>query len=192
MGAATTEAPGVRAAIDAEHARMEGEEPAAADDTRSRATDHPDAKAPAPSGGDLPDGLMLEAGGQLSLEVGGKRPTAGSLALMGGKVTLPKGQFTKGERVVVRVEAVVAHIAFVDQTDAKTRQVVGCERQHKARVESVTLLNANEAATPAEAPKAPKVNRKQAQARVLAVLNEQSMTASEHVTDQLVSAVLGS
>lgn len=188
MGAATETRPSAREEIDAAHAALGDQEKG--DDARARATEHPAAKAPA-AVEELPEGLALEAGGQLSLEVGGKRPTAATLTLTGGKVTLPKGQFVKGERIVVRVEATVRGVKLQDQVDAKTRQVVGCERQHFAPIENVTLVNANEEAAAAPAP-AKRVDRKQAQARVLAVLNEQSMTASEHVTDQLVSAVLGS
>jgi hypothetical protein len=187
MGAATQSPPSDRAAIDAEHAKLNGGAEGEATDTQSRATAHPDAKAPAPAQ-ELPDGLELEGGGQLSLDVGGKRPTAATLSLTGGKVALPKGQFVKDERVVVRVEAVVDKIAFSNQTDAKTQQIVGCERQHFARIRSVTLVNANEGA----AAPAPKVDRSQALGRVIAVLNEQNMTADEFVADQLVAAVLGS
>jgi hypothetical protein len=183
MGAGTAAPPkSARQQVDDAHANL-------GDDAQSRATEHPDAKAAPPAEG-LPDGLELEAGGQLSLEVGGKRPTAATLTLTGGKVQLPKGQFAKGDRIVVRVEATVRGVKLQDQVDSKTRQVVGCERQHFAPIENVTLVNANEDAA-AKAP-APKVDRSQALGRVIAVLNEQSMVADEFVADQLVSAVLGS
>jgi hypothetical protein len=184
MGAATQSPPSGREQIDAAHAKLNGGAEGEATDTQSRATAHPDAKAPAPAQ-ELPDGLELDAGGQLSLEVGGKRPTGGTVTLTGGKFSLPKGQFVKGERIVVRVEAIVDKVAFKDQTDAKTRQIVGCERQHEARITGTALLNANE-----EPAAAPEVDRSQALGRVIAVLNEQNMTADEFVADQLVSAVL--
>lgn len=191
MGAATEAPPSAREQIDAAHAALGDEE--RGDDARSRATEHPDAKKEAPAN-ELPSGLEIEAGGQLSLEVGGKRPTAGTLTLAGGKVTLPKGQFTKGERIVVRVEAVVAAVKFQDQTDAKTRQVVGCERQHTARVENMTLVNAveEEAAKQQASAQALRVDRGKAARKVREVLNEQSVIADDFVTDAIVEAVLGS
>jgi hypothetical protein len=166
MGAATAPkgVDNVRAAIDAEEA---------ADDTRSRATEHPDAKGKAPAE-NLPDGLELDAGGQLSLEVGGKRPTAATLTLTGGKVTLPKGQFAKGDRIALRVEAVVRGVKLQDQVDSKTQQVVGCERQHFAPISTVTLMSGE-----------------QARARVLAILAERGLEASEELAEQLANAALG-
>jgi hypothetical protein len=63
MGAATQSPPSDRAAIDAEHAKLNGGAEGEATDTQSRATAHPDAKAPAPAQ-ELPDGLELEGRAQ--------------------------------------------------------------------------------------------------------------------------------
>lgn len=70
---------------------------------------------------------------QLSFEVGGKKPTSSKLTLTGGQIEV-EGTFKKGEIVVFTVEAVVEEVGFRDQTDPKTRQVVGCARKHKARI----------------------------------------------------------
>lgn len=78
-------------------------------------------------------------GAQLSFAVGGKKPTATGLRLVGGKIDVD-GSFSKGQTIEMTVIAVVGEVAFVDQVDAKTSQVVGCERRHKARIKSVTVL----------------------------------------------------
>jgi hypothetical protein len=82
--------------------------------------------------------LVIDGSGQLSMAVGGKRVTTASLRLGGGKVDV-EGQFEKGEILVLRVEAVVGEVAFVDQTDPKTRQVTGCDRRHKARIVALSV-----------------------------------------------------
>lgn len=89
-------------------------------------THHDDGEAEAPA-------MVMEGNGQLSFKIGGKQPTGSSLRIVGGRVEV-NGEFAKGD--VVRVELVlrVDEIAFVDDVDVKTRQVVGCERRHKARV----------------------------------------------------------
>lgn len=84
-------------------------------------------------------GLSLDLGGQLSFAVGGKRPTGSTLRVVGGKVELD-GQFEKGETIAVRLELVVNAVSFVDKHDPKTGQVVGSERQHKARVTGIRVI----------------------------------------------------
>jgi hypothetical protein len=84
--------------------------------------------------------LVISAGGQLTLNVGGgKQPTTSTLRLVGGKIEVD-GQFAKGETIVVRIEAVVNEIGFKDQEDSKTGQVVGCERRHRARITGVAVV----------------------------------------------------
>lgn len=87
-----------------------------------------------------PQGPYVEAHGQLSLNVGGKRPTGASIRLTGGKIDIPSGEFKKGDEVVFMVRAAVTELAFVDILDPKTHQIVGCDRRHKARIRSVELL----------------------------------------------------
>lgn len=87
--------------------------------------------------------LVIDAGGQLSFAVGGKKPTGSSIRLTGGKISIPSGsgQLHKGDDVVLRVVARVSEVAFVDELDQKTQQVVGSERRHKARIINVGLLS---------------------------------------------------
>lgn len=86
--------------------------------------------------------VLAGSDGQLSLNVGGKRPTTSSLTLTGGKFDV-EGQYKKGEIVVVQIEAVVGEVAFIDLTDSKTNQVVGCARRHKARIVGRTVLESH-------------------------------------------------
>lgn len=89
--------------------------------------------------GDLQAALSLALGGQLSFDVGGKKATGSTLRVVGGKVELD-GQFKKGEAITVRLELTVNRVAFVDKHDPKTGQVVGCERQHHARVTGIRVI----------------------------------------------------
>lgn len=130
---------------------------AAIDETPGTPDDDPDAEpadepAQEPGDGDNPSGqeaalgeveLVIDAGGQLSFAVGGKKPTGSSIRLTGGKISIPSGsgQLHKGDDVVLRVVARVAEVAFVDELDPKTQQVVGSERRHKARIINVGLLS---------------------------------------------------
>lgn len=95
---------------------------------------HEDPEQAAPA----PEDLVIETGGQLSMSVGGKRPTTGSVRLVGGKIDVD-GDLQKGQRVVLRVEAVVTEIAFRDKKDPKTGNVTGCDRAHKATVTGLAL-----------------------------------------------------
>lgn len=89
-----------------------------------------------------PEEFVVEGNGQLSLTVGGKRPTGAALRIVGGRIEV-NGSFDKGE--VVRVELVlrVDEVSFVDDVDPQTKQVVGCERRHKARMISPPRILSN-------------------------------------------------
>jgi hypothetical protein len=89
---------------------------------------------------DESQGPSVEASGQLSLNVGGKRPTGASLRLTGGKVDIVTGELRKGQKVTVMIQASVDAVEFVDIKDPKTGTTVGCDRRHKARITSVELL----------------------------------------------------
>lgn len=90
------------------------------------------ANAPVVDNGSEPVG----GSGQLSWNVGGERPSTASLRLVGGRVDI-EGEFKKGERIVLRVECEVREVAFKDETDKATGQIVGCERRHKAAITGV-------------------------------------------------------
>lgn len=94
---------------------------------------HPD--GPPDDAPETPE-LLIDGTGQLSFTVGGKRPSGSSIRIVGGKVAL-EGQFAKGERIGLYVEVEVGEVSFVDERDAKTGQVVGCDRRHKARIAHV-------------------------------------------------------
>jgi ribosomal protein L21E len=98
---------------------------------------HPDGLHPDEAAA-LAQDLIIDAGGQLSMSVGGKRATGSSLRIVGGKIEVD-GQYEKGQTVHLALECTVGEVAFVDQRDASTGQVVGCERRHKARIVGVSV-----------------------------------------------------
>lgn len=108
-----------------------------AERTEEEQADAPDQK---PEQAEPTSELVISAGGQLTLNVGGgKQPTTSTLRLVGGKIEVD-GQFEKGETVVVRIEAKVNEVGFKDQEDSKTGQVVGCERRHRARITGIAVV----------------------------------------------------
>lgn len=129
MGAATVEKPRTDE-IDAQAGPGEGITPLQDDGPQQ------------PHAGDvIADGtLVVDGNGQLTLSVGGKRPTTSSLRLVGGRVEV-EGQFDKGERLVLRIECEVREVAFRNEVDVKTGQVVGCERRQKASITGVTRID---------------------------------------------------
>lgn len=78
--------------------------------------------------------LTIDGTSVLSMSVGGKSATSSSVRITGGKATIPGGEYKKGERITLHVEAVVRGVNFVDEVDGKTGQVVACERQHRAQI----------------------------------------------------------
>jgi len=118
------------------------------DDETREPTDesaHVDPPTDPDPGEDLPETtgeveLVIGDDGQLSFSVGGKQPTGASIRIVGGKISIPGGQFKKGEDILLRMAVRVTEVAFVDELDRTTGQVVGCERRHKARVTNVGLL----------------------------------------------------
>lgn len=80
--------------------------------------------------------LVLEAGGQLSWSVGGKRPTQATLSIKG----VPKlnGEFEKGEVIELKLQIQVVSVAFKDEIDKATGQAIDCVRQHVGEVVAVS------------------------------------------------------
>lgn len=76
---------------------------------------------------------VLEADGQISFAVGGKKPQASSLAFTGGKVAV-EGQFDKGVDVDVLITGRVHDVGFKDTLDPKTKQATTCDRRQKAQI----------------------------------------------------------
>lgn len=72
---------------------------------------------------------------QLTLDVGGHKVTTSEFKLKGGSVAV-EGQFQKGERVQLIVEAVVGKIEFQDKADSEGN-VIATTRRHVATIDSV-------------------------------------------------------
>jgi hypothetical protein len=70
---------------------------------------------------------------KLNTKVEGRTPTSSTLAITGGKVEVG-GQYQPGDRVTFVVTVVVDHVAFKDEKDPKTQQVVGRARNHKGAI----------------------------------------------------------
>lgn len=83
--------------------------------------------------------LVIEAGGQISLVVGGRKADQSTLVLRGGEVTV-EGQFEKGSRLRFEVEGVVSQITFTDLMDHKTGEVTGTKRKHVLKLDGITRL----------------------------------------------------
>lgn len=80
-------------------------------------------------------------GGQFELLVGGKQPTTDKVRLYGGAIEIepPPGGFKKGERYVIRVEAVCHKATFTDERDDKTNDVVGCRDERGLKITGARL-----------------------------------------------------
>lgn len=83
--------------------------------------------------GEEPGSLYLEGSGQLTLDVGGTKPTSSSLRIVGGKVEVG-GSYKKGELIEATVLLRVDEIAFRDTRDSQTGNVVSTDRAHKATI----------------------------------------------------------
>lgn len=83
--------------------------------------------------------MILTGTGQLGWAVGGKKPTAASLRLVGGAFGIEKGQLDKGSDVLVIVKGRVKEVAFKDKLDTKTRDATVSERDHKAQIIGANL-----------------------------------------------------
>jgi hypothetical protein len=88
---------------------------------------------------DVPEEVeMITGQRQLSLIAGGEEPTSASMRLKGGAVPV-EGEFEKGDFLVLRVEARISEIHFIDQIDG-SGYVMGAERRHVARIDSVQRI----------------------------------------------------
>lgn len=91
-----------------------------------------------------PEPTIEGANGQLSLKVGGHKVTASEFKLGGGSIAV-EGEFEKGARVRLEIEAVVGEVHFVDTTD-HVGTVTGTTRRHVARIDSLRRIPAPSAA----------------------------------------------
>lgn len=83
--------------------------------------------------------LVIEAGGQISLAVGGRKADESTILFSGGEIKL-SGQFDKGERVRFEIEGVVSQVAFTDLMDHKTGDVTATKRKHTLKLDGADLL----------------------------------------------------
>ena len=75
---------------------------------------------------------------QMSLNVGGKKPTSSVFKVQGGKIDL-EGEFRKGDIVRVEMTLRVGEVAVADKVDS-TGNVASTTRTHKGRVEGVRRI----------------------------------------------------
>lgn len=81
--------------------------------------------------------LEIEAEGQLSLKVGGAKPTKATVKLRGGSIQIPKGQYEKGDVVNLLVKVRCTEIHHVDKMDNTTGEVTETERRQIMKITGV-------------------------------------------------------
>lgn len=81
--------------------------------------------------------LSIEGDGDLSLTVGGKNADIATISFAGGEITMPKGQFKKGQRVAVLLVGPIAEVHAIDIRDPKTKDVVKVKRKHVLKPDDV-------------------------------------------------------
>lgn len=89
--------------------------------------------------GDAPAQSASGAPTQLGFQVGGKKPTAAQVRIVGGKIDVP-GNYLKGQSVEFRVIVRFGEVAFVDLEDKETGQIIGCDRRQKGRITSISQV----------------------------------------------------
>lgn len=72
--------------------------------------------------------------GQLSFNVGGKKPDTSKLKLAGRSIELPSAQLAKGDEVTIQARIRVSGVHFDDKIDSATESVTGCTRKQVARI----------------------------------------------------------
>jgi len=85
------------------------------------------------------DEVVIEGDGQLSLTIGGKKPTVSKVVIRGGAVAM-EGQLQKGEHVTLELEVVVAEVHVIDKRDSQTREVVETVRKHVLKTEGARRI----------------------------------------------------
>ena len=76
--------------------------------------------------------LVIEGEGQLTLTVGGRKPEASTIKLVGGAMDIASGDFDKGSTLNLLLGCVVTSVEFIDTYD-QYGQINGTERRHKVR-----------------------------------------------------------
>jgi hypothetical protein len=136
MAAATDD----RAAIDAEHERLQAEgggEPIPGQQDFDGGVTPADPVPPL-------EELRVDGTAQLGMfDAGGKKPTSATITLSGGAYDLLDGKaYRKGDVVHFEGTAVVRSVGQVDKADPKTGIVVSCKQTHSARILDITVTGA--------------------------------------------------
>lgn len=82
------------------------------------------------------DAQLIGAGevGQLSFDVGGKKPSTSRLRLAGRSIEIPRSQLKKGSEVTIQCRIRVSGVHFDDKLDGATESVQECVRKQIARI----------------------------------------------------------
>jgi hypothetical protein len=76
--------------------------------------------------------LVLEGKGQLSLKIGGKAPDKATAKMVGGKITIPAGEYQPGEVIEVVSRIQVRKVSIIHKVnDGETVEV---EREHQFKL----------------------------------------------------------
>ena len=81
--------------------------------------------------------LVVEGDGQLTLKVGGRKPDKSTVKLRGGSISIPRGQFEKGDTVNLLVKVTCSEVHLVDKRDNTTGEVVETERRQIMKITGV-------------------------------------------------------
>lgn len=80
------------------------------------------------------EAVVIPGDGQLSLSVGGEKPTVSKILIRGGQIPFT-GQMKKGEHVTITMELRCAEVHLIDKIDSNTREVTETVRKHVLKVE---------------------------------------------------------
>lgn len=97
------------------------------------APDHP---GESPDEQPIPD-VELEGDGQLTLGVGGEKPTKATVKLRNRSIGIPVGQYQKGDVVDLLLTVRCDVVALIDKHDESTGQITEIERRHGFSVTNV-------------------------------------------------------
>lgn len=84
--------------------------------------------------------LIIDGDGQLTLTIGGEKPTKATVKLRGGKIDVASGDLDKGAIVDLVLKAQVAEVHIVDKRDGQTGEVTEVERRHILKPVSVERI----------------------------------------------------
>lgn len=92
------------------------------------------------TGDEEAEGLVLDGDHQLSLTIGGAKPTSSVLKLKGGSLELD-GEFRKGSRLRVTLDLRVGAVKIEDTVDSGSGEVKSTKRTQWATIEGVQRVD---------------------------------------------------